>query len=175
MSIFDFTKQIGKNLPLYDKITGLKEGDYKSLLNLARNLGFEGDLEELIEAAKGHDTNGVNTLGWRDDYYLEDPDQKLTAVTSWTTYKEMALLQGQLQKDCYDIVQEVARNNGVRIITGTLHHNRLNLSIEYPIHVSFGVLVETLKCQSSTALKAKHPHLEDTLNKMSVWSVESSQ
>ncbi len=170
-----FTSYVMRAANLVDRISKIKKGDWHSLVELAKSEGHELTKEDLMTEfgkLKGEAHPLITFFDWKKDHNAENPDQTLTASVSWSTYKNLPILQGQMQQDCYDIILDVANKHNIQISGGNLHNDKVNLTISYPIHVSFGVLIEAIKSETSIAMKQKYPELEAKLENMPLWSVD---
>ena len=57
---------------------------------------------------------------------------------------------------------------------GELYEHKLYMVLEYPLHASFGELMETLRQKTSTFLKSHFPHLEEALEGMPLWEEKTA-
>jgi REP element-mobilizing transposase RayT len=167
--LFSTLKQ---NVKLRTQLASLKEGDWDGVVKIAQEAGFHFTKEELMAAMpdgffKGKGKNP--DVGWRKDHQMLDQNLVHAAHTIWATYHGQPLFQQNERGQFKSLLFSLADQQGVRVIKGKVEDSFIYLHLQYPLHLSLGQFIESLRAQTSVSLKEKLPDLEQKLNKTPLW------
>lgn len=77
----------------------------------------------------------------------------------WITKYRYAVLQGDIQIRCRDIIRQVCNSMDIEILKGVVSKDHLHLHISYPPQISVSDIVKRLKGRSSRILLQEFPEL----------------
>ena len=77
----------------------------------------------------------------------------------WVAKYRYAVLTGDVQKRCRDILIQICNSEDVRILKGVVSKDHIHMHVEYPPSISISDLVKRLKGRSSRMLQEEFPSL----------------
>jgi putative transposase len=77
----------------------------------------------------------------------------------WITKYRYAVLQGEIQTRCRDIIRQVCNSMDIEILKGVVSKDHIHLHISYPPQISVSDIVKRLKGRSSRILLQEFPEL----------------
>ena len=89
----------------------------------------------------------------------------------WVTKYRYAVLTGDVQKRCRDILVQVCDSEDVRILKGVVSKDHIHMHVEYPPSISVSDLVKRLKGRSSRLLQEEFPMLRKRYWGRDFWAV----
>ena len=89
----------------------------------------------------------------------------------WVTKYRYAVLTGDIQKRCRDILVQVCNSEDVRIMKGVVSKDHIQMYVEYPPSISVSDLVKRLKGRSSRLLQEEFPALRKRYWGRHFWAV----
>ena len=78
----------------------------------------------------------------------------------WATKYRYAVLTGDIQKRCRDLLIQICNSEDVRILKGVVSKDHVHMHIEYPPEQSVSLLVKKLKGRTSHHLQQEFPMLK---------------
>ena len=81
----------------------------------------------------------------------------LTCHIVWVTKYRYAVLTGDVQRRCRDILVQVCDSENVRILKGVVSKDHVHMHVEYPPSISISMLVKKLKGRTSRYLQEEFP------------------
>ena len=84
---------------------------------------------------------------------------KLTVHIVWSTKYRYSVLQGDIQKRCRSILQQISESEDVIILKGVVSKDHIHIHINYLPSLSLSDLVKKLKGRSSRKLQQEFPEL----------------
>ena len=95
----------------------------------------------------------------------------LTCHIVWVTKYRYAVLTGDVQKRCRDILVQVCDSENVRILKGVVSKDHVHMHVEYPPSISVSVLVKKLKGRTSRYLQEEFPMLRKRYWGQHFWAI----
>ncbi|MBO4738356.1 MAG: IS200/IS605 family transposase [Bacteroidales bacterium] len=95
----------------------------------------------------------------------------LTCYIVWVTKYRYAVLTGDIQKRCRDILVQVCDSENVRILKGVVSKDHVHMHVEYPPSISVSMLVKKLKCRTSRYLQEEYPMLRKRYWGQHFWAI----
>ena len=89
----------------------------------------------------------------------------------WVTKYRYAVLTGDVQKRCRDILVQVCNSEDVHILKGVVSKDHIHMHVEYPPSISVSDLVKRLKGRSSRLLQEEFPALRKRYWGRHFWAV----
>ncbi len=89
----------------------------------------------------------------------------------WVTKYRYAVLTGDVQKRCRDILVQVCNSEDVHILKGVVSKDHIHMHVEYPPSISISELVKRLKGRSSRLLQEEFPALRKRYWGRHFWAV----
>ena len=89
----------------------------------------------------------------------------------WVTKYRYAVLTGDVQKRCRDILVQVCNSEDVHILKGVVSKDHIHMHVEYPPSISVSNLVKRLKGRSSRLLQEEFPALRKRYWGRHFWAV----
>ena len=89
----------------------------------------------------------------------------------WVTKYRYAVLTGDVQKRCRDILVQVCNSEDVHILKGVVSKDHIHMHVEYPPSLSVSDLVKRLKGRSSRLLQEEFPALRKKYWGRHFWAV----
>ena len=89
----------------------------------------------------------------------------------WVTKYRYAVLTGDVQKRCRDILVQVCNSEDVHILKGVVGKDHIHMHVEYPPSISVSELVKRLKGRSSRLLQEEFPVLRKRYWGRHFWAV----
>ena len=89
----------------------------------------------------------------------------------WVTKYWYAVLTGDVQKRCRDILVQVCNSEDVHILKGVVSKDHIHMHVEYPPSISISELVKRLKGRSSRLLQEEFPALRKRYWGRHFWAV----
>ncbi len=89
----------------------------------------------------------------------------------WVTKYRYAVLTGDVQKRCRDILVQVCNSEDVHILKGVVSRDHIHMHVEYPPSISISELVKRLKGRSSRLLQEEFPALRKRYWGRHFWAV----
>ena len=89
----------------------------------------------------------------------------------WVTKYRYAVLTGDVQKRCRDILVQVCNSEDVHILKGVVSKDHIHMHVEYPPSISVSDLVKRLKGRSSRLLQEEYPALRKRYWGRHFWAV----
>jgi putative transposase len=93
------------------------------------------------------DRRGGHTVSW------------LSAHIVWVSKYRYAVLKGDVQLRCRDLIKQICDAEDVRILKGVISKDHVHIHIEYPPSRSISDLVKRLKGRTSRRLQEEFPAL----------------
>ena len=78
----------------------------------------------------------------------------------WITKYRYAVLQGEVQFRCRDLIRQTCNALDVQILKGVVSKDHIHLHLSYPPSLSVSDLVKRLKERSAKLLLAEYPELK---------------
>lgn len=175
-NLTQFLEHFKDTLNLTKEIKDLDKGDFDGLGKLLKEYGITSTKKSLIKDFTGilHEAESSLGFGWKKDHQQIDKSSKLIAHTLWLTWGEKHLIKGKVQETGVSFIKKACEEMGMTIKDGELYEHKVYMVLEYPIHASFGKLIETLQHKTSTFLKSHFPHLEEALEGMPLWESKTA-
>lgn len=85
---------------------------------------------------------------------------RLSVHIVWVTKYRYAVLKGEIQKRCREVIIQVCDSEDVKILKGAVSKDHVHLHIEYPPSKSVSELVKRMKGRSSRLLQQEYPELQ---------------
>ena len=95
----------------------------------------------------------------------------LTCHIVWVTKYRYAVLTGDVQKRCRDILVQVCDSENVRILKGVVSKDHVHMHVEYPPSISVSMLVKKLKGRTSRYLQEEFPMLRKRYWGQHFWAI----
>ena len=89
----------------------------------------------------------------------------------WVTKYRYAVLTGDVQKRCRDILVQVCNSEDVHILKGVVSKDHIHMHVEYPPSISVSDLVKRLKGRSSRLLQEEFPALRKRYWGRHFWAI----
>ena len=89
----------------------------------------------------------------------------------WVTKYRYAVLTGDVQKRCRDILVQACNSEDVHILKGVVSKDHIPMHVEYPPSISISELVKRLKGRSSRLLQEEFPSLQKRYWGRHYWAV----
>lgn len=89
----------------------------------------------------------------------------------WVTNYRYAVLTGDVQKRCRDILVQVCNSEDVKILKGVVSKDHIHMHVEYPPSISVSDLVKRLKGRSSRLLQEEFPAIRKRYWGRHFWAV----
>ena len=102
---------------------------------------------------------GSHTVSW------------LTVHIVWVTKYRYKVLQGDVQRRCRRLVQQICESEDVRILKGVVSKDHVHIHIEYPPSLSVSNLMKRLKGRTSRSLQEEYPKLQKQYWGRHFWSI----
>jgi putative transposase len=85
---------------------------------------------------------------------------RLTVHLVWVTKYRYAVLKGEIQTRCRELIIQVCDTEDVTILKGAVSKDHVHLHIEYPPSKAVSDLVKRMKGRSSRLLQQEYPELQ---------------
>ena len=85
---------------------------------------------------------------------------RLTVHLVWATKYRYAVLTGEVQKRCRDLLIQDCDSMDIEILKGVVSKDHVHMHIEYPPKLSISEIMKQLKGRSSRLLQKDFPHLK---------------
>ena len=95
----------------------------------------------------------------------------LTCHIVWVTKYRYAVLTGDVQKRCRDILVQVCDSENVRILKGVVSKDHVHMHVEYPPSISVSMLVKKLKGRTSRYLQEEFSVLRKRYWGQHFWAI----
>ena len=95
----------------------------------------------------------------------------LTCHIVWVTKYRYAVLTGDVQRRCRDILVQVCDSENVRILKGVVSKDHVHMHVEYPPSISISMLVKKLKGRTSRYLQEEFPMLRKRYWGQHFWAI----
>ena len=95
----------------------------------------------------------------------------LTCHIVWATKYRYAVLTGDIQKRCRDILVQVCDSENVQILKGVVSKDHVHMHVEYPPSISVSMLVKKLKGRTSRYLQEEFPMLRKRYWGQHFWAI----
>ena len=102
---------------------------------------------------------GSHTVSW------------LTVHIVWVTKYRYKVLQGDVQRRCRRLVQQICESEDVRILKGVVSKDHVHIHIEYLPSLSVSNLMKRLKGRTSRSLQEEYPKLQKQYWGRHFWSI----
>ena len=89
----------------------------------------------------------------------------------WATKYRYAVLRGDVQKRCRDLLIQICNSENVHILKGVVSKDHVHMHVEFPPSLSISVLVKKLKGRSSRMLQQEFPNLNKQYWGRHFWAV----
>ena len=96
---------------------------------------------------------------------------KLTVHIVWSTKYRYSVLQGDIQKRCRSILQQISESEDVIILKGVVSKDHIHIHINYLPSLSLSDLVKKLKGRSSRKLQQEFPELRKRYWGQHFWAI----
>ncbi len=96
---------------------------------------------------------------------------RLTVHVVWVTKYRYAVLRGEIQIRCRELLIQVCDAEDVRILRGVVSKEHIHMHLEYPPKVSVSELVKQMKGRTSRMLQQEFPHLKQRYWGRYFWAV----
>ena len=96
---------------------------------------------------------------------------KLSCHLVWATKYRYAVLQGDIQNRCRDLLIQICNSEDVHILKGVVSKDHIHMHVEYPPSLSVSILVKKLKGRSSRLLQQEFPKLNKQYWGRHFWAV----
>jgi putative transposase len=103
--------------------------------------------------------------------YSSHTVSSITAHLVWVTKYRYAVLKGNIQKRCREIIIQICDNEDVRILKGVVSKDHIHMHIEYPPSKSISDLMKRLKGRTSRILQQEFPELKKIYWGKHFWAV----
>jgi len=103
----------------------------------------------------------------RNSHWISD----LSCHLVWSTKYRYAVLVGDIQHRCRDLLVQICNTENVQILKGVVSKDHIHMHIEYPLSLSISVLVKKLKGRSSRLLQKEFPKLQKQYWDRHFWAV----
>lgn len=89
----------------------------------------------------------------------------------WSTKYRYAILRGEVQLRCRDLIRQVCDSMDVRILKGVVSKDHVHLHLSYPPKVSVSDLVRRLKGRTARLLLDEFPELRRRYWGQHLWGI----
>jgi putative transposase len=89
----------------------------------------------------------------------------------WATKYRYAVLQGDIQNRCRDLLIQICNSEDVHILKGVISKDHIHMHVEYLPSLSVSVLIKKLKGRSSRLLQQEFPKLNKQYWGRHFWAV----
>ena len=89
----------------------------------------------------------------------------------WVTKYRYAVLKGDIQKRCRDIIIQICDAEDIRILKGVVSKDHVHMHIEYPPNKSVSDIVKKLKGRSSRKLQMEFKELSKQYWGKHFWAI----
>ena len=89
----------------------------------------------------------------------------------WATKYRYAVLRGDVQNRCRDLLIQICNSENVHILKGIISKDHVHMHVEFPPSLSISVLVKKLKGRSSRMLQQEFPNLNKQYWGRHFWAV----
>lgn len=89
----------------------------------------------------------------------------------WSTKYRYAVLRGDVQNRCRDLLIQICNSENVHILKGVVSKDHVHMHVEFPPSLSISVLVKKLKGRSSRMLQQEFPNLNKQYWGRHFWAV----
>ncbi|WP_438989839.1 IS200/IS605 family transposase [Polaribacter sp.] len=89
----------------------------------------------------------------------------------WATKYRYAVLRGDVQNRCRDLLIQICNSENVHILKGVVSKDHVHMHVEFPPSLSISVLVKKLKGRSSRMLQQEFPNLNKQYWGRHFWAV----
>ena len=96
---------------------------------------------------------------------------RLTVHIVWVIKYKYAVLQGDIQKRCRELVRQICESEDVNILKGVISKDHIHIHVEYPPSKSISNLVKRLKGRSSRRLQEEYPVLKKRYYGRHFWAI----
>lgn len=96
---------------------------------------------------------------------------RLTVHLVWATKYRYAVLQGDIQKRCRDLIRQVCDAEDAEILSGVVSKNHVHLHVEYPPSQSISHLVKMIKGRTSRRIQEEYPELRKRYWGRHFWAI----
>lgn len=96
---------------------------------------------------------------------------RLTVHLVWVTKYRYAVLQGDVQKRCRELVIQICDAEDVQILKGVVSKDHVHMHIEYPPSLSVSNLVKRLKGRTSRRLQSEYSGLQKRYWGRHFWAI----
>lgn len=95
----------------------------------------------------------------------------LTAYIVWVTKYRYAVLRGDIQVHCRELIKQICDAEDVRILKGVVSKDHVHIHVEYRPSQSISELVKRLKGRTSRRLQEEYPALAKRYWGKHFWAV----
>ena len=85
---------------------------------------------------------------------------RLTAHIVWVTKYRYAVLQGDVQLRCRNLLRQICEAEDVKILRGVVSKDHVHMHIEYPPKNSVSDMVKAMKGRTSRMIQEEFPELK---------------
>jgi putative transposase len=96
---------------------------------------------------------------------------RLTVHLVWVTKYRYAVMKGEVQKRCRELIMQICDTEDVRILKGVVSKDHVHMHIEYPPSKRISDLNRRLKGRTSRLLQQEYPELQKRYWGKHFWAI----